>query len=111
VILINFQEWFDKPREFNSDEIMWINKLLSLEFPGRDIIREQLSNAKVNGRCTCGCLSVNTTIDKTAPYFPLLTTSPVEMIVSKNIEVPALFRFLVKNGYVYELEALRLDSV
>lgn len=104
----NLQVWLESERELTSDERLWLDKLLSLDFPGREALAEQAKVAKVHGYCRCGCRSVNLKVPATAPRFPYSERVPVEMIVDSP---PVLFLVHVVQGHLDELEVLRGDGV
>lgn len=105
----NLQSLFKNERDFNKFEKSIIEELLSKPFQGRDILLEQLNNAKVNGQCTCGCLSVTISVSQESRKFPFKARIPVEINVVQQ-EVPVMILLHVVEGYINELEILRADS-
>lgn len=104
----HLQAWLDAGRELTTEERAWLGRLLSQDFPGRDILMAQLQDAQVIGYCPCGCRSVNFKVPHERPAFPFAERIPVEMLV----DYPPYFLFLlhVVEGYVDELEVIRGDS-
>ena len=105
----HLQEWFDIERDFNEQEKSILNELLSKPFKGIEILQKQLKYCKVNGRCTCGCLTVTLNASKDIREFPYPFRVPVEMHAKEQNELVIVMLHVV-NGYVYELEILRADS-
>ncbi|MBB6638290.1 hypothetical protein [Cohnella thailandensis] len=105
----HLQEWFEKERELNEFEIEILTLLLSKPFKGRNILKEQIVKTKVNGRCKCGCLSINLTVPHDINKFPHHIRVPVEINVKERNE-PVMILLHVVDGYINELEILRADS-
>ncbi|AQT86332.1 hypothetical protein B1222_21040 [Paenibacillus larvae subsp. pulvifaciens] len=87
-----------------------MEKLLSVEFPERDILVSQLKNAKVIGNYLCGCRTIDINIDSTCSKFPNSKRVPVEMIIHNGQSAPIIFYLHVLNGYIKELEIFKADS-
>jgi hypothetical protein len=109
MVYSHLQEWFDNEHDFNDNENSILKELLSKQFKGRDILLEQLSKTKVNGRCTCGCLTVFLNADSSTSKFPNEFSVPIEMHV-KELNNLVIVMLHVDDGYVKELEILRADS-
>lgn len=44
---LHLQNWFEQERNFIEEEKVWLEKLLSVEFPERDILVSQLKMQKL----------------------------------------------------------------
>lgn len=108
--LSHLNEWFEIERDFTNDEMIWIAKLLSVDFPGVDILKVQVECSKVIGRCNCGCLSIYTKINEEVPLYPFDNRVPVELEIIQYDQVPIMMFLHVVSGYIKELEVLRADS-
>lgn len=97
-------------REFTVEEKSILNKMTSVNFQGRDIIKKQLKSAKVNGYCTCGCKSISIEVDENVEKFPSNLRVPVEMMVNGSDGIPIIFFLHITKGYVSELEIFKADS-
>ncbi|WP_160680642.1 hypothetical protein [Clostridium sp. C8-1-8] len=74
---LNFQ--LDNPRELTYEEREVLDKMLSVEVEGKEIIEKQLETAEVTGYCTCGCKSINIKVSNNAPKYPYPQRVPVEI--------------------------------
>lgn len=98
------------PRDFTPEETSVIEKLLCVEFEGRNALKEQLNHTKVIGNCSCGCRSILLSSGSLAPMLSPSQRIPVEMESMDDDGVPVLFLLHVIEGYVSELEVFRADS-
>lgn len=108
--LSHLNEWFENERDFTNEEMIWITKLLSEDFPGRDVLKVQVENSKVIGRCNCGCLSIYIKVKEEISIYPFNNRVPVELEIIQFDQVPIMMLFHVVSGYIEELEVLRADS-
>lgn len=99
----------DKPRKLSAEELQWMEKLLSVDFLGRDILVEQMSQCEVISFCGCGCKTIDLAVNKELPKYPYDVRVPVEMI-NDELEIPVIFALHVVKGYISELEVYRADS-
>ncbi|MEF2965546.1 hypothetical protein V3851_06845 [Paenibacillus sp. M1] len=107
----HLQSWYCHPRELSSTEKDWMAKMLDVDLPYRDILKEQVENSKAIGECKCGCRTINIQVDQTAARkFPYSIRIPVEMSVTEEGKPPILFLLHLIDGYIHELEVLRVDS-
>ena len=100
----------NKERSLSNEERQWLDKLLSFDFKGRNIINEQVDFCSVVGYCGCGCRTIDLHVDRTLPKYPFEKRIPVEMIVTPENEVPIVFYLHVVDGYINELEVFKADS-
>jgi hypothetical protein len=57
----------DVPRPFTEIELALVQAILDARhFPGRDALRDQLPFAIVQGYCTCGCASIDFSVEGAA---------------------------------------------
>src|SRR5436309_2398133 len=56
------------PRPLTDREAEILDFLLTPDFPGRDALRAQANTAKVVGRCSCGCATIDLATDPEAPF-------------------------------------------
>lgn len=106
----HLQKCYKVKRDFTDEEQKWLNKLMSIDFPGREILKNQINQAKVTGSCLCGCKSISLHIERLSPQFPYPIRVPIEMMVYEDKSAPIIFYLHVVGGYVAELEVFRADS-
>lgn len=98
-------------RTFSYDELIIINKLLSIEFEGKNILLSQIQYSIVVAYCPCGCKTVDVEVDKRKTQkFNSEIRVPVEMIMY-GLDVPIIAKLHLKEGYICELEIFRADSM
>lgn len=97
-------------RDLSKDEIKWLYKIVGKNFMGKEIILEQLKNAKVIGEYNTGFISLKIFVKDNIPQYPYQVRVPVEMRVHSNNQVPTVFLLHVINGYIDELEIFKADS-
>lgn len=56
-------DWSCEPRPLTVEESLALDCLLSADFPGVDVLREQAAVARVVGGCGCGCPTVHLEVD------------------------------------------------
>lgn len=79
--------------------------------PDNDILRTQISNAEVVSTCDCGCRTIDIKVPEHLEKYKCNRRVPVEMIVELGGDTaPVLFQLHVVDGYVNELEIIKLDS-
>lgn len=106
----NLRILYDHEREFNAEERAWLGKLLSIDFEDKDILERQVAYAKVVGGCGCGCKTVDVRVDGEAPRAKWTVGVPVEMQSKASDGMTLLFLLHMADGYINELEVLRMDS-
>ena len=99
-----------EPRELSIDEWSILNKMLSVDFEGKDIISIQLKSAKVIGYCPCGCKTIDIQVGSNLPKYEYNKRVPIELRIFSEEEVPIIASIHVVNGYINELEIIRADS-
>ena len=95
-------------RALNADEKRVLDVLLTLEFAGASKLRDQLPHTRVVGRCTCGCATVDLSVDKSkAPPAPLVRGRPIPVegvvVGSDRQPIGGVIVFL-DEGYLSMLE-------
>ncbi|HNT03555.1 MAG TPA: hypothetical protein PLY12_11470 [Bacillota bacterium] len=93
-----------------ADVSVWINKLLAIEFKGRDILVKQMENSKyelINGE---GFISIKFCVNDEKEKFPFRVRVPVEMIAFQQGRHPIMFLLHVLGGIVDELEIYTADG-
>lgn len=106
----DLQLWYEAPRELANDEQTWIEKMLDIDLPNKDILIEQLKHSKVIGQCMCGCKTINIQVDHRIEKYPYGERIPVEVMSYESGQAPIMFLLHVVDGYINELEVLRADS-
>lgn len=105
-----FKVKLKQPRELSFEEWQVLNKMLSINFGGKDSIVNQLKSAKVISYCPCGCKTVDIDVDNNLPKYEYGKTVPVQLTTYSQDGVPIMAAIHIRNGYVTELEILRVDS-
>lgn len=95
-------------RDLYSYEKKWLNKLLEVNFKGKQVILRQVMNAKVVRKEGYDFISLKFSVDKVEKYSYLVRV-PVEMRVFQKDGAPILFLLHIINGYVDELEIFTAD--
>ncbi|GAC44482.1 hypothetical protein [Paenibacillus popilliae] len=106
----HLENWHRVKRDLSIEEKRWIHKLLSVNFDGRDILKNQMEYAKVIGSCLCGCRTIDIEIESKSHCFHNQTRVPVEMIIDNGNSAPTIFYLHVVEGYITELEVFKADS-
>jgi hypothetical protein len=101
---------FNEPRELSNGEWKILNKMLSADFQGKDIVSIQLKSAKVISYCPCGCKTIDIQVDRNLPQYEYEKRVPVELKVFSEDGVPIMASLHIANGYISELEIVRADS-
>jgi hypothetical protein len=97
-------------RELSITEWKILNKMMSVDFDGKDILLIQLKTARVISYCPCGCQTVDIQVSKNSPKYEYTKRVPVELKVFSEDKVPIIASLHVVNGYISELEIVRADS-
>ncbi|WP_338552533.1 hypothetical protein [Paenibacillus sp. KS-LC4] len=105
----NLRVKLDEKRRFSEEERSWLSKMLSVDFPGIQVIKDQLNNCHVIGICACGCKTIDLEVESGTRRFPLEARIPVEMICNDE-GCPIVFNLHIVDGYLNELEVYRADS-
>lgn len=97
-------------RDLNNRELEWINKLLSVNFMGREILKKQIAKSQIVFEQNYDYVSIKFLFKATLEYFPYKVKVPIEMRAFQDNSSPILFLLHVVNGLVFELEILTADS-
>jgi hypothetical protein len=106
----HFKIELENPRELSDDEWKILNKMMSVDFIGKEIIIKQLNASRVVNYCPCGCKTVDIKVDINLPQYKFDKRVPVELRTFSKSGVPIIASIHVINGYVEELEIYRADS-
>lgn len=106
----DYNKKLNLPRNLSIKELDVINKMLSVEFDGKDLICKQLETAKVISYCSCGCKTVNIQVDDNTPRYKDNKRVPVELRCVSNDGIPVIMAIHMIDGYLGELEIYRVDS-
>lgn len=97
-------------RALSSFEKSSITKMISY-LPNNYILEAQMKNAVVVSVCDCGCKTIDLRVPAYLDKYVCDQRVPVEMeVVLGGDSAPILFLLHVVNGYLNELEILKLDS-
>ncbi|MCW6003744.1 hypothetical protein K1W54_04005 [Micromonospora sp. CPCC 205371] len=100
----------DMPRPLSDDERAVMARLLSVPFPGRDELRAQLPFATVEGRCGCGCATVNLAVERAAAPAPVLSSAPVSADLSDGEYYAGIVLLVDGEGYLSCLEVYSIGD-
>ena len=87
----------------------WLEKILHVDFMGRDILRAQLSLASVSIHQCFEHISVKFQVED-ALLFTHNVRVPVQMVAWQENGVPIVFLLHVINGFIDELEVVMMDA-
>lgn len=96
-------------RKLNEMEVYWIDKLMNVEFQGRDILLQQLSKAKVAYRQEYAYISIKFKVEGDIELYPYHVRVPIEMIAFQRLSAPIIFLLHIVNGVIDELEIITAD--
>lgn len=106
----NLKRGLEQPRGLNEFEKFSIIKMIK-HLPDNDILTMQMIQAEVISVCDCGCKTVDLRVPTNLDKYICNRRVPVEMMVEiENDSAPVLFQLHVVDGYLNELEILKLDS-
>ena len=97
-------------RKLNEKEQQWIDRLMDVEFQGRDILRRQLSKAKIIYIQEYAFISMKFKVEGDIEPYPYRVRVPVEMRAFQQSSAPIIFLLHIVNGIIDELEILTADS-
>ena len=97
-------------RNLNEKELQWINRLMDVEFQGRDILYQQLSKAKIIYIQEYAFVSIKFKVEGDIEPYPYRVRVPVEMRAFQQSSAPIIFLLHIVNGIIDELEVLTADS-
>jgi hypothetical protein len=81
-----------------------------VSFPGCDELRAQLPFVTVEGRCGCGCATVNLAVDRAAPPASVLSSAPVSTDLSDGEYHAGLVLLVDGDGYLSCLEVYSIGD-
>ena len=90
-------------------EQQWINRLMDVEFRGRDILLKQFSKAKIIYKQEYAFISLKFKIEGEIEPYPYLVRVPVEMRAFQTSTARIVFLLHVGNGVIDELEIIAAD--
>lgn len=106
----NLKRRLEQPRGLNRFEKSSIIKMIK-HLPDNDILTTQINQARVVSVCDCGCKTVDLRVPFNLDKYICNRRVPVEMVVELGVDLaPILFQIHVVDGYLNELEILKLDS-
>ena len=97
-------------RELNTIEKTWLNKVLDVDFKGRDILVEQISRAHVLRERNYSFVSLRFRVLDNSEEYPYCVRVPVEMRAFQKGHAPVVFLLHVVDGLINELEIITADS-
>ena len=97
-------------RSLTQSEVAALDFMLSADFPGVAELRQQARTARVVGRCSCGCPSIDIAVDRTvAPPAIAVLPGAVASATSRDPRVTHLTLW-VDGDYLSGLELSWLDE-
>ena len=96
-------------RNLYKNEQYWIEKILDVEFKGKQFLLGQVLKAKVVLEQGCDFISLKFKTEETEKY-PYSVRVPVEMRAFQKNSAPIVFLLHVVNGFIDELELITADS-
>lgn len=97
-------------RKLNEIERQWLDKLLAIDFKGKEILQRQISGAKVSFQQEYAFISIKFVLEDVAEKYPYRERVPVEMHAFQKESAPIVFLLHVIGGVVDELEIFPADS-
>jgi len=97
-------------RKLNEKELQWIDKLMDVEFQGRNILLQQLSMAKIIYKQGYAFISIKFKVEGDIELYPYHVRVPVEMRAFQQSSAPIIFLLHIVNGIIDELEIITADS-
>ncbi|MBQ5447155.1 MAG: hypothetical protein IIT48_10905 [Lachnospiraceae bacterium] len=97
-------------RNIYEKEQQWINRLMDVEFRGRDILLKQFSKAKIIYKQEYAFISLKFKVEGEIESYPYRVRVPVEMRAFQTSTAPIVFLLHVVNGVIDELEIITADS-
>lgn len=94
----------------DKDALVWLNRVLSIDFKGRSIIMDQIRKAEVEIHECFAYVSILLKVPPDAERFPHETRVPVDMRVFRENAAPIVFLLHIMDGYARELEIITADS-
>lgn len=100
---------FKMYRNIYEKERQWINRLLNVEFQGRDILLKQFAKAKINYKQEYAFISIKFKVEGEIEPYPYHVRVPVEMRAFQKSTAPIVFLLHIVNGVIDELEIITAD--
>jgi len=97
-------------RNLNNIEKKWIDKLLDVDFKGKDILAEQILKSQVAYKKEYAFISLKFNVINNTGKYPYSTRVPVEMRAYQDESAPIVFLLHIIDGLVNELEVISADS-
>ncbi len=88
----------------------WIDKLMDVQFKGRDILLQQLSKSETLITQEYDYISIKFSFSEETNLYPYRTRVPVEMNAYQKRGAPVVFLLHVIDGLIDELEIFTADS-
>jgi hypothetical protein len=105
-IMAEIKNKLSKPGNLSDNEWKILNKMLSVDFEGKDILLNQLNCAEVISYCSCGCKTIDIQVDENMPRYEYIKRIPVEIKTITSDGIPIIASLHVVNGYISELESI-----
>jgi len=87
----------------------WIEKILCVDFMGREVLREQINHAYISFSQHHEYISIKFHMRENVPKFPYSIRVPVSLLAWQKNQIPINFLLHVKNGFIDELEIVAMD--
>jgi hypothetical protein len=99
------------PRPLTGREAETLEFMLSADFPGNEVLREQAPRAVVVEQCTCGCATIDFGLEHDAPLAPEIQGSPLVQTRARDMdEHPVSLMLFVRDGRLSSLEIVWYDE-
>ena len=96
-------------RNLNTTEKKWIDKLLDIDFEGKDILAEQILKSQVTHKKEYAFISLKFEEINNVRKYPYPIRVPVEMRAYQDESAPIVFLLHIIDGLVNELEIISAD--
>ncbi|MCM1027355.1 MAG: hypothetical protein NC432_13045 [Roseburia sp.] len=96
-------------RRLNKREQQWIERLMDVEFQGRDILLRQFSNVRVAYRQEYAFISLKFSVRGDIEPYPFPVRVPLEMRAFQQTAAPIIFLLHIVGGAINELEIVTAD--
>lgn len=97
-------------RELNKKEQQWIDRLMNVEFQGRDILLKHFSKARIVYKQEYAFISLKFKVEGEIEPYPFHVRVPVEMRAFQQASAPIVFLLHIVGGVINELEIITADS-
>jgi hypothetical protein len=97
-------------RKLNNKEKKWIDKLLDIDFKGRDILTKQILNSQVIYKKEYAFISLKFGRINSEEKYPCPIRVPVEMRAYQDKGAPIVFLLHIIDGLINELEIVSADA-